>query len=95
MNNYVNMGGMFPNEFMIAYPEAMPQMNVQMGNNELTKRLSKQAGDNMNFNKCGFDSKTTPNELYDVYNGFIRGNMFPNLFNQYKLSRPYDVKPMN
>ena len=95
MNNYVNMGGMFPNEFMIAYPEAMPQVNMPVHNNELSKRLSKQAGDNMNFNKCGFDGKTTPNELYDVYNGFIRGNMFPNLFNQYKLSRPYDVKPMN
>ena len=95
MNNYMNMGGIFPNEFMIAYPEAMVQAQMPISNNELSKKLSKQAGDNMNFNKCGYDGKSSPNQLYDVYNGFIRGNMFPDLFNQYKLSRPYDVKGMN
>ena len=89
MNNYIN--NMFPNEFMMAYPEAIKPGNV----NELSMKLSKQAGDNMNFNKCGFDGKINPDNLYDVYNGFIRGNMFPNLFNQYKLSRPYDVKGGN
>ncbi len=95
MNNYMNMGDMFPNEFMMAYPEAIPQDKMYHQNNELSKKLSKQAGDNMNFNKCGYDGKSNPNQLYDVYNGFIRGNMFPELFNQYKLSRPYDVKGMN
>ena len=89
MNNYIN--NMFPNEFMMAYPEAIKPGNVS----ELSMKLSKQAGDNMNFNKCGFDGKINPDNLYDVYNGFIRGNMFPNLFNQYKLSRPYDVKGGN
>ena len=54
MNNYTNMGGMFPNEFMIAYPEAMPQAKIPVQNSELSKKLSVQAGDNMNFNKCGF-----------------------------------------
>ena len=48
MNNYVNMGGMFPNEFMMTYPEAMPQVNMPVQNNELSKRLSKQAGDKKN-----------------------------------------------
>lgn len=32
-------------------------------------------------------------ELYEPYQGFIRGNMFPSLFDQY--GRIYDVKPMN
>lgn len=63
-------------------------------NKSLYSKLKKQGGDNMNFNICGVQ-KTDSNNLYDVYNGFIRGNMFPNLFNQYKLSRPYDVKPIN
>ena len=63
--------------------------------NALTMKLAQQAGDNMNFNKCGFNGDANPNNLYDVYNGFIRGNMFPDLFNQYKISKPFDVRPMN
>lgn len=94
MNNYMNMGGMFPNEFYMTYPEAMPQ-NMPVQNNELSQKLNKQAGDNMNFNKCDFNGNTNPGQLYDVYNGFIRGNMFPDLYNQYKLTRPYDIKPVN
>lgn len=35
------------------------------------------------------------NNLYDAYNGFIRGNMFKNLYDPYKLNEPYDIKPMN
>ena len=34
-------------------------------------------------------------DTYDPYQGFIRGNMFPNLYNQYKISRPYEIQPMN
>lgn len=33
--------------------------------------------------------------LYDPYNGFIRGNLFKNLYDPYKLKVPYDIKPMN
>lgn len=35
------------------------------------------------------------NNLYDAYNGFIRGNLFKNLYDPYKLKEPYDIKPMN
>lgn len=76
----MNMKDMFPNEFMMAYPEAMPKNKMKPQDVELSKKLSKQAGDNMNFNKCGYDGKSNPNQLYDVYNGFIRGNMFPGLY---------------
>lgn len=31
--------------------------------------------------------------LYEPYQGFIRGNMFKDLFNQY--GKIYDIKPMN
>lgn len=91
MNNYVNMGGMFPNEFYMTYPETTQIKE----DNSLSKKLNKQAGDNMNFNKCDFNGNTNPGQLYDVYNGFIRGNMFPDLYNQYKLTRPYDINPIN
>lgn len=35
------------------------------------------------------------NNLYDPYNGFIRGNLFKDLYDPYKLKVPYEVKPMN
>ncbi|MEG0026436.1 MAG: spore coat protein CotJB [Bacilli bacterium] len=41
-----------------------------------------------NFNKI------QQNDIYDPYNGFIRGNMFPELFNNYK-TNPYEIRPMN
>ena len=105
MNNYYNPGEMnMPNNFNSIYPGFFNNINgVNNLKNEnysnvdmkLVNKLKGQAGDNMNFNKSDFNGESSPNELYDVYNGFIRGNMFPNLFNQYKLNRPYDVKPMN
>lgn len=33
--------------------------------------------------------------LYDDYQGFIRGNMFKDLYDPYKVKQPYDIKPMN
>lgn len=33
------------------------------------------------------------NNLYEPYQGFIRGNMFKNLYDNY--SKVYDIKPMN
>lgn len=62
---------------------------------KLAAKLKAQAGDNMNFNKNNYMPNVDPNNLYDVYSGFIRGNMFPDLYNQYKIARPYDVQPMN
>lgn len=35
------------------------------------------------------------NKLYDPYQGFIRGNMFPSLYDPYKNDKPYEVRPMN
>lgn len=35
------------------------------------------------------------NSLFDPYQGFVRGNMFKNIYDSYKLKEPYDIKPMN
>ncbi len=61
----------------------------------LASKLSFQAGNNMNFNKSNYMPSVNPNNLYDVYGGFIRGNMFPDLYNTYKIDRPYDIRPKN
>lgn len=41
--------------------------------------------ENNNYNQPMFTKNENPNSLYDPYNGFIRGNMFPNLYNGYKI----------
>lgn len=46
---------------------------------------------NMNVNS---NMNLQPN-LYEPYQGFIRGNMFPNLYDEYKIKRPFEVEPMN
>lgn len=35
------------------------------------------------------------NNLQDPYQGFISGNMFKNLYNQYKINTPYEIRPDN
>lgn len=51
---------------------------------------------NPNFNKCNYDQQDIkPASLYEPYQGFIRGNMFPDLYNTYKVTKPYEVEPMN
>lgn len=70
-------------------------MNNSNKNSSVISKLSKQGGNNMNFNKCNYDAPANPDKLFDIYNGFIRGNIFPDLYNNYKLSRPFDIKPIN
>lgn len=43
---------------------------------------------NKNINKQNMD-------LYDPYEGFIRGNMYKELYDPYKIRSPYEIKPMN
>lgn len=50
---------------------------------------------NNNYNQPMYTKDENPASLYDPYNGFIRGNMFPNLYNGYKLDKPLDIKPNN
>ena len=48
-----------------------------------------------NYIKCNYIEHVSPNDLYNSYNGFIRGNMFPDLYNGYKLREPIEIKPEN
>ena len=47
-------------------------------------------GDN-NFKKINYQD----DNLYNPYQGLIRGNMFKNLYQPYKNERPYEIKPVN
>ncbi len=44
-----------------------------------------------NFNNANANSS----DLFDAYTGFISGNMFPDLYNAYKISNPLEIEPMN
>jgi len=35
------------------------------------------------------------NQLFTPYEGFIRGNMFKNLYDPYRIDRPFQIQPMN
>ena len=50
---------------------------------------------NNNYNQPVYKQDVTKRNTFDSYNGFIRGNMFPELYNTYKLSNPYEITPMN
>ena len=49
---------------------------------------------NNNYNQPTFEKNEKPSSLYDPYNGFIRGNMYPNLYNGYKIN-PVEITPVN
>lgn len=50
---------------------------------------------NNNYNKPIYNQDVTKNNIFDPYNGFIRGNLFPQLYNQYKVEKPIEIRPMN
>lgn len=96
MYNYNNMN-YIPNNFNYnanIYQSNNNQTNSP-NNKELINKLNKQAGNNMNFNKPNYVQNINQNDLYEVYAGFIRGNMFKDLYNSYKETKPYEVKPIN
>ena len=49
---------------------------------------------NNNYNKPLYTENADANKIYNDYQGFIRGNMFPNLYNGYKIN-PVELKPTN
>ena len=48
-----------------------------------------------NQNKAMKNNFQNQNELYDPYNGLIRGNLFKKLYDPYISEEPYEIKPMN
>lgn len=100
MNNYSNMNYMLNSSYL---NQSNPNLNSMtqnmmntMGNDQkLKQKLAMQAGDNMNFNVADYNQSLNPNKLYNFYDGFIRGNMFPDLYNQYKVNKPFDISPKN
>ena len=49
---------------------------------------------NNNYNLPLYNQNKTM-KIFDPYQGFIRGNMFPDLYNYYKNEKPYNLNPGN
>ncbi len=47
---------------------------------------------NNNYNQPMFTENANASKLYDPYQGFVRGNMFPNLYNKYKSNEPINLE---
>ena len=51
---------------------------------------------NNTYNQPLYNQKANMKKnLFDPYNGFVRGNMFPELYNGYKLNKPLEITPLN
>lgn len=50
---------------------------------------------NNNYNKPIYSQNVSKTNIFDPYNGFIRGNLFPDLYNKYKIDNPIEIRPAN
>ena len=73
----------------INYPK-----NYNYQPNTLQNTVMPQNMYNNKFNQKNMNNYNLQN-LYNPYEGFIRGNMFPSLYDPYKIQKPFDVDPMN
>lgn len=49
---------------------------------------------NNNYNQPMYEQNNI-NKIIDPYQGFIRGNMFSDLYNGYKIDKPININPKN
>lgn len=50
---------------------------------------------NNTYNQPLYNQSSNNKKILDPYSGFVRGNMFSDLYNGYKLNKPLDITPLN
>lgn len=70
-------------------------MNNYLNNYNYFQNYSQNQLYKQNVNNDIYSNNNKSNQLYNSYQGYIRGNLFENLYNSYKIKEPYDIKPMN
>lgn len=91
MNNY-------PNFKNYNYTNMYNQMNDTCDNpyENMYNQIPNKTKNNIDmYTKAKNKNEMNNDNLYDPYNGLIRGNLFKNLYDPYKIRVPYDIKPMN
>lgn len=79
---------------MYNYNEMQNYLNFLKNNVNKDMRLDYYNYQNNNYNQPLYTEDANASQLFDPYQGFIRGNMYPNLYNSYKVN-PIDIKPAN
>ncbi len=92
MNNYPNFKNYMNSNMDI---KSMNKKNYINASNPIAYGLEQTINENMYNNATNNYVNQDTTKLYDPYNGFIRGNLFKNLYDPYKLQEPYEIKPMN
>ena len=94
MNNYPN----FKNYMNPAIENSMNNMNYMNTKSPIPYGVEQAISDNM-YSKTNAGTSNYVDQdstkLYDPYDGFIRGNLFKNTYDPYKLQEPYEIKPLN
>lgn len=92
--DYLGINGMIPNNFTDNYLNNIPQ-NMQ-------QNTPQNIQPNMNFNpninpnqNMNLNNQNNNNNLLNPTQGFIRGNMFSNLYDPYKNYKPTELNPQN
>ncbi len=75
------------------YPDMNLISNLFMNNNNQNDNMNDDINYNMNMNPDM--NMTTNKDLASPYEGYIRGNLFNNLYKQYKNYRPKRLAPNN
>ena len=50
---------------------------------------------NNNYNIPNYEQNIINTQEFNPYEGYIRGNMFKELYNSYKIDKPFDIVPLN
>lgn len=78
---------------MYNYDEIQKYYNY-LNNSKSSTRNDYYNYQNNNYNQPMYTEDANASKLYDPYQGFIRGNMYPNLYNGYKIN-PVEINPAN
>ena len=95
MNNYINNLNAMQNLANINNMNNMNSINSMNNLNKYNMTQDYYNYTNNNYNQPLYNQDVTKTNILDPYSGFIRGNMFLELYNGYKLNNPYEITPMN
>lgn len=69
--------------------------NQKMNLNKNSDNYKMNFNNNDSLNMQMLNNNSYNNEILEPYNGFVRGNMFGNLYQGYKNYRPQNINPQN
>ncbi len=86
------MTGSYQNMFP-DYLNTMPNVNNSINNYANNMPNMNNIPVNKMNNSTGYIKDNDNNKILEPYNGFVRGNMFDNLYDKYKNYKPRDINP--